>query len=110
MSNSSNTIVGLLAGTVIGATLGVLFAPDKGEKTRQRISEEALAAKDKMAEKASEIKAQVSSTVIDSKESLDIQLDKVVSNVSHKAQDVIATLENKLKELKDKSKKLQKPA
>tara|TARA_R110002049_G_scaffold13089_2_gene57411 strand:+ start:8252 stop:8584 length:333 start_codon:yes stop_codon:yes gene_type:complete len=110
MSNSSNTIVGLLAGTVIGATLGILFAPDKGEETRRRISEEALAAKDKMAERASEIKTQVSSTVTDKRESLDTQLENVVSNVSHKAEDVITTLEKKLKELKEKNKKLQKSA
>ena len=110
MSNSSNTILGLLAGTVIGATLGILFAPDKGEETRRRISEEALAAKDKMAERASEIKTQVSSTVTDKRESLDTQLENVVSNVSHKAEDVITTLEKKLKELKEKNKKLQKSA
>ncbi len=109
MSNSSNTVVGLLAGTVIGATLGILFAPDKGEKTRKRISEEAMAAKDKMAERASELKTQVSSTVSDKKETLDTQLENVVSNVSHKAEDVITTLEKKLKELKEKNKKLQKP-
>ncbi|MDX6747104.1 YtxH domain-containing protein [Polaribacter sp. PL03] len=110
MSNSSNTVVGLLAGTVIGAALGILFAPDKGEKTRQRISEEALAAKDKMAERAAELTSQVSSTVTNQKESLDTQLESVVSNVSHKAEDVITTLEKKLKELKEKNKKLQKPA
>ncbi|MFD2530298.1 MULTISPECIES: YtxH domain-containing protein [Polaribacter] len=108
MSNSSNTVVGLLAGTVIGATLGILFAPDKGEKTRKRISEEAIAAKDKMTERASELQSQVSSTVSDKKETLDTQLENVVSNVSHKAEDVITTLEKKLKELKEKNKKLQK--
>lgn len=110
MSNSSNTVVGLLAGTVIGATLGILFAPDKGINTRQKISDEAIAAKDKMAEKASEITSQVSSVVSENKETLDAQLENVVSNVSHKAEDVITTLEKKLKELKDKNKKLQKQA
>jgi gas vesicle protein len=30
MSNSSNTVVGLLAGMVIGPTLGILFTPEKG--------------------------------------------------------------------------------
>ena len=58
MSNSSNTVVGLLAGTVIGATLGILFAPEKGEITRRRIADEAETAKDIIAEKASEIKKQ----------------------------------------------------
>jgi gas vesicle protein len=110
MSNSSNTVVGLLAGTVIGATLGILFAPEKGKITRQRIADEAETAKEIIAEKASEIKTQVSSSVTDNKESLDTQLENVVSNVSNKAADVITTLERKLKELKEKSKQMQKSA
>ncbi|MGY0408283.1 MAG: YtxH domain-containing protein [Polaribacter sp.] len=108
MSNSSNTVVGLLAGTVIGATLGVLFAPDKGIKTRQRISEDALTAKDILTGTAEVFKNKVVSSVSSNKKSLDIQLDSIVSNVSHKAEDVITTLEAKLKELKEKNKKLQK--
>jgi gas vesicle protein len=110
MSNSSNTVVGLLAGTVIGATLGILFAPEKGKITRRRISEEAEAAKDIIVEKTSEIKSQVASSVTDNKESLDTQLENVVSNVSHKAEDIITTLERKLKELKEKNKQMQKSA
>jgi gas vesicle protein len=110
MSNSSNTVVGLLAGTVIGATLGILFAPEKGEITRRRISEEAEAAKDIIVEKTSEIKTQVASSVTENKESLDTQLENVVSNVSHKAEDIITTLERKLKELKEKNKQMQKSA
>ncbi|PQJ71824.1 MULTISPECIES: YtxH domain-containing protein [Polaribacter] len=110
MSNSSNTVVGLLAGTVIGATLGILFAPAKGKKTRKRISDEALAAKEKLVETASDLTEKVSSTVSTKKETLDEQIEEVVSNVSHKAEDVISTLEKKLKELKEQNKKLQKSA
>ncbi len=63
-----------------------------------------------IAEKASEITDPVTSSVSGSKESLDIQLENVVSNVSHKTEDVITTLEKKLNELKEKNKKLQKTA
>jgi PAB1-binding protein PBP1 len=69
-----------------------------------------MAAKDMIAEKASEITDPVTSSVSGSKESLDIQLENVVSNVSHKTEDVITTLEKKLNELKEKNKKLQKTA
>ncbi|MFT7441937.1 MAG: hypothetical protein ACI9Q3_000297 [Maribacter sp.] len=65
-----------------------------------------MAAKDMIAEKASEITDQVTSSVSGSKESLDIQLENVVSNVSHKTENVITTLEKKLNELKEKNKKL----
>lgn len=108
MSNSSNTVVGLLAGTVIGATLGILFAPDKGVNTRQRISEEALAARDKISEKAIDLKEKASTTYAEKKETFGAQLEDAMSNVSFKAEDIISTLEQKLSDLKEKNRILQK--
>ena len=48
MSNNGNTVLGILAGTAIGATLGILFAPDKGSATRKKIAEQAESAKDQI--------------------------------------------------------------
>ncbi|HEX8279068.1 MAG TPA: YtxH domain-containing protein [Segetibacter sp.] len=39
MNSGSKVLLGVLAGAATGAILGVLFAPDKGEETRRRISE-----------------------------------------------------------------------
>ena len=39
MNSGSKVLLGVLAGAATGAILGVLFAPDKGEETRKRISE-----------------------------------------------------------------------
>ena len=50
---SGKVALGLLAGLAVGAVLGILFAPDKGEKTRKKISGKAKDVKDKM-EKAVE--------------------------------------------------------
>ena len=36
--SSGKVLLGVLAGVAIGATLGILFAPDKGTKTRSMIS------------------------------------------------------------------------
>lgn len=37
--SSGKVVLGVLAGIAIGATLGILFAPDKGSETRRKISE-----------------------------------------------------------------------
>ena len=118
-NSSSNTLIGILAGTAIGATLGILFAPDKGVNTRQRLSEEALNAKDRIAEgayaakenltnRAIHLRDSVIETVAAKKLSLEDQVEQIVSDTSHKADDVITTLENKLAELKAKNKQYQK--
>lgn len=35
---SGKVLLGVLAGAAVGATLGILFAPDKGTNTRRKIS------------------------------------------------------------------------
>ena len=35
-----NLFVGILTGTIIGASLGILFAPEKGSSTRKSISKQ----------------------------------------------------------------------
>ena len=38
MSNSSRTFLAFLAGVATGAAIGILYAPDKGEVTRDKLS------------------------------------------------------------------------
>jgi gas vesicle protein len=116
MSKNSSTIIGILAGTAIGATLGVLFAPDKGSATRKRIADEANLQKERLANtagdikdrvisEATHIKDKVTTTVGAKKQTLEEQVDSLVSDASYKSDDVITKLELKLKQLKDKNKK-----
>jgi len=108
MSDSGNTFLGLVVGAAIGAVLGVLYAPDKGVNTRQRLSDEALLAKHKFEETALELKEKAVATATAKKQTLDEHVESLVSSASYKADDIISALENKLKDLKEKNKKLQK--
>ena len=108
MSNNGNTFLGILAGTAIGTVLGILYAPDKGINTRRKLAEEASYAKDRFVENTYQLRDQVADTIAHKKENLDSQIESIVSNASYKAEEVITVMEQKLAELKQKNKKLQK--
>lgn len=54
MNNSSKVLITFIGGAVVGAALGILFAPDKGSNTRKRIAKSAADLKDELADTASE--------------------------------------------------------
>ena len=107
MNNSTNTMLGILAGTAIGAVLGILFAPDKGVNTRRKIAEQAISTKDTIVEGATELKDRVVNVVVAKKESFEERIESAISDASYKVEDVIKALEKKLRELKAENKKLQ---
>lgn len=49
--SSGKVLLGLLAGIAAGATLGILFAPDKGASTRKKISKKSEAYAEALEEK-----------------------------------------------------------
>lgn len=108
MSDSSNTILGILAGTAIGATLGILFAPDKGTETRKKLVEQSNSLVDDVTASTTQLKNQVVDTLSSKKETLDDKMESLVSSASYKTEDVITTLEAKLKDLKARNRKLQR--
>jgi gas vesicle protein len=52
----SRTVIALLAGAAVGAVLGILLAPDKGEESRKKVKKTAEDCIDKVKEKLSNIK------------------------------------------------------
>lgn len=52
--SSGKVLLGVLAGVAVGATLGILFAPDKGSTTRRKIIEKGDDYADELNEKFNE--------------------------------------------------------
>jgi len=95
--NTGKTLIALASGAAIGAVLGILFAPDKGEKTRQKI-------KDGYKDLEKDMKSKLANAKVDLEETY----ENMVSNMSYKTEDVIIFLEKKLADLKEKNAKLHK--
>lgn len=77
MNDNSKTVVALLAGLAAGAALGILFAPEKGDETRDKLSQSLKDLGDSIKDKAA-----------DEINSLSSLKDKVVSSIKTKLRNV----------------------
>jgi gas vesicle protein len=76
MNDSSKVLVGLLAGLAAGAALGLLFAPEKGTETR-----------DKLSQSLKDLGDTIRDRTADEINNLSAFKDKVVSSVKGKVQE-----------------------
>jgi len=53
--SAKNVLIGVMAGVAVGATLGILFAPDRGSTTRKRFSRKGYDYTDELEEKFNEL-------------------------------------------------------
>lgn len=108
MANTGNSILAFLSGAAIGAGIGILYAPEKGEDTRKRLGNEANRARGRLEKQWDETYDHLSSSAKKAKQDFDSKLEETLSSASYKADDIIASLEKRLEELREKNKKLQK--
>jgi len=107
-SKTSNSIIALLAGAAIGVGLGILFAPDKGSKTREKMKEGFDDLKSQAKNKWDDLEEDTKEKFSKTKDELKETLEDLLSNSSYKAEEAITFLEEKLAELKKQNAKLQK--
>lgn len=53
--NSTKVVLGILGGVAAGALMGILFAPEKGSKTRKKIADKSKGFADDMKGKFEEL-------------------------------------------------------
>jgi gas vesicle protein len=91
---SGKVLLGVLAGVAVGATLGILFAPDKGSNTRKKISNKA----DDYSEELEEQFNEFIKTVTQKFEDMKGEAGTMVENGKHKAEDAIAEVNAAIKQ------------
>ena len=91
--SSGKLLLGVLAGVAAGAFLGVLFAPDKGEVTREKVSRKGDDLADALKEKFNEYLDRISDKIDDAKgdnyaDMLKEKFEAFLDSVSEKFEEV----------------------
>ncbi|WP_416445644.1 YtxH domain-containing protein [Leeuwenhoekiella sp. A16] len=110
MSKTGNTILALITGAAIGAGIGLLYAPDSGDKTRKKISKSAKDAQKKLNQQIKETSESLSASAVKAKKTFDEKLEDTLATASEKADDILVTMEKKLEDLRKKNAHLKKEA
>lgn len=107
-NNTGHTIIALLTGALVGAGIGILFAPDKGSVTRAKIKTSLEEGKDELVHKVNELLDLLKKKGQNVKADLENSIENLVSSGSYKAEEAIEFLEKQLEILKAKNAKLHK--
>ena len=107
MANTGNTLLALLTGAAIGAGVGLLYAPDRGEKTRKKLKKNADKARKEFSKKVKETTDDLSVQAKKAKATFEERLNDTLNSASHKADDIIVAMEEKLEALRKQNAKLQ---
>jgi len=84
--SSGKVLLGVLAGVAVGATLGILFAPDKGTNTRRKISRKGDEYADELEQKFNEFVEGLTAKFEDMRD----EATRIAENGEHKVDKLVA--------------------
>ena len=100
-NNSGTLLIAILAGAAVGASLGILYAPNKGSKTRGKIKHAVTDTTEEVTEWVKNAKEDLVRSAHDNKVAFDKKIESSISTMSTKAEDIISSLEHKLETIKN---------
>lgn len=108
MANKGGTFLALVTGAAIGAAFGLLYAPDSGDKTRERLGKDARKAQDDLNRRYKETSSNLSTKAKQARKDFESRLEETLSSASFKADEILSAMETKLEDLRKQNSKLRK--
>ena len=106
MSNSSRTFIAFLAGVATGAAIGILYAPEKGEVTRDKLSFRLSKYREQLQKFINDLIERgdvVAMEVVGGDSSAKAEGQKVVSEARQKAEKLLEDVESLMSQIKSKN-------
>lgn len=105
MANKGSTFLALLTGAAVGAAVGLLYAPDSGDKTREKLGKDARKAQDDFNRRYQETSSNLSSKAKKARRDFETRLEETLSSASYKADEILSAMESKLEDLRKQNAK-----
>ncbi len=101
-AKNTEMIVAVLAGIALGTTVGLLYAPDSGKQTRDKIKMEAERTTLRLENAAAELKGKLLDVMENSGDQLGYMIGSAIAKGTITSMDMIKILEAQIKKLTSK--------
>lgn len=99
MSKTTDNLMSFLAGAAAGAILGILYAPDKGTNTRERLAFKLEKYKQKLEDQLEELMDGQTEPILSNARS---EGEKVIQDAREKAEKLLEDVDNLIGQIREK--------